>query len=157
MEGQQPKKNVFTSILAILGTVLVCLTILAPIIVTVIFAFKERLFLFDYLMPAELFPFALAGGVLLFWAALRKRSRREWIGWSLGSGILMLVVSQLIAVLTGLANGESPPGGVWFIIVLIFLAGYILAVISLCVSGVLLLRDIFRSKIEPMGIPEAEG
>ncbi len=41
---------------------------------------RERIFRFDYLMPAELFPATLVGGGLLIWAALRAHSRRRLIG-----------------------------------------------------------------------------
>ena len=148
MEAQQsePKKDVLTWILAILGTALVSFTILAPIVLTVIFAIQERIFLFDYLMPAELFPIVLGGGVLLFLAALRQRSHRKWIGWSLGSGIALLVGVLLIPALTGLANGTAPIDSAWLTIVLIFLAGYILAVICLIIGGVLLLIKIFQPR-----------
>jgi len=159
MEAQQskPKGDAFTWILAILGTALVVFTVLMPFILSVIFAFQEQVFLFDFLMPAEMFPFAIVGGVLLFWAALRKRSRREWIGWSLGSGFLMLVVSQLIAVLTGLANGTAQPGTPWRTVVFLALLGYVLAVIFLAVGGILLLLRIFQSRDASSEKADVEG
>jgi hypothetical protein len=79
------KKNVFTKILAITGTVLVCLPILAPILLSVIFLIADGEFLFDYLMPAELFPVAMAGGVLLLWAAIREKRRLGWVGGGLAA------------------------------------------------------------------------
>jgi hypothetical protein len=57
------KKGGVTIILAILGTVLVWFPILAPVLLSVAAIIKERPFRFDYLMPAELFPAALVGGV----------------------------------------------------------------------------------------------
>ena len=59
------KKNLFTKILAIAGTVLVWFPILAPFLLSVAVIFTNHVFRFDYLMPAELFPFALVGGGLL--------------------------------------------------------------------------------------------
>jgi hypothetical protein len=151
MESQLSTHNrdLFSRILVILGTVLVWFTIIFPIILSVILAVQERVFLFDFLMPAELFPFAVGGGALLFWGALRAGSRRRLIGWSLGAGVVLLFGSQLIAILTGLASGEAQAGSVWRVIVLITLSGYILAVISLCAGGIMLLLDIFRPQKEP--------
>ncbi|HEX6384498.1 MAG TPA: hypothetical protein VF177_07500, partial [Anaerolineae bacterium] len=63
------KKGILTRILAIVGTVLVWLPILAPVMFSMAAIIEERVFRFDYLMPAELFPVALVGGGLLIWAA----------------------------------------------------------------------------------------
>ena len=53
------KKDVLTRILAIAGTVLVWLPILAPALFSVVAVIQEGTFRFDYLMPAELFPSVL--------------------------------------------------------------------------------------------------
>jgi hypothetical protein len=53
------KKNKLTKILAIAGTLLVWFPILAPILFFVPGMMRRRMFHFDYLMPAELFPFVL--------------------------------------------------------------------------------------------------
>jgi hypothetical protein len=135
-------KNIFTKILAIAGTALVWFPILAPILFSMIAILTRRMFRFDYLMPAELFPTALAGGGLLLWAALRARSRRRLIGWGLGLAVGLLVGGQALAVVTGLASGESEPTGVWWALVLASLAIYSLALVAMGVGGVLLLRDL---------------
>jgi hypothetical protein len=143
------KKNVLTKVLAITGTVLVWFPILAPIILTTILLIVERIFRFDYLMPAELFPFALVGSGLLLWAALRAHSRMKLIGWGLGIAILMLFGGQGVAVLTGLASGEIEPIGWIWGLVLASLAIYSLALIFIGAGGVLLLRDLFRKHMLP--------
>lgn len=143
------KKNVLTKVLAITGTVLVWFPILAPIILTTIVFIVERIFRFDYLMPAELFPFALVGSGLLLWAAFRAHSRTKLVGWGLGIAILMLFGGQGIAVLTGLASGEIEPiGWIWWL-VLASLAIYSLALIFIGTGGALLLRDLFRQRVSP--------
>jgi hypothetical protein len=143
------KKNALTKVLAITGTVLVWFPILAPIILTTILLIVERIFRFDYLMPAELFPFALVGSGLLLWAALRAHSRTKPIGWGLGIAILTLFGGQGIAVLTGLASGEIEPiGWIWWL-VLASLVLYSLALIFIGTGGALLLRDLFRQRVSP--------
>ena len=148
------KKDLLTKILAIAGTFFAWLPILAPVFLSVIVIIQGRIFLFDYLMPAELFPLALLGGGLLVWAALRARSRLAPIAWGLGLSIGLLVGSQLLAVITGLASGETEPAGFWWLLVLAMIAAYSLALILTGVGGSLLLRDLFgkpRPPVENLG------
>ena len=95
-------------------------------------------------MPAELFPVALVGGGLLIWAALRARSRRRIIGWGLGVAVGSLVGGQALAVVTGLASGETEPTGWWWALVLTSIVVYALALVVIGVGGVMLLRDLFK-------------
>ncbi len=144
---QMPKKDLFTKILAIAGTVLVWLPLLAPLLFFVGRIVAGRRGLIDYLMPAELFPAVLLGGGALLWAALRARSRQKLIGWSLGVAVGALVGSQALAVVTGLASGAREPVGVWWALVLALLGVYTLAVMAIGVGGGLLLRELlYRGK-----------
>ncbi len=143
------KKDVLTTILAIVGTVLVWFPLLAPVLVSVIGMTQERMFRFDYLMPAELFPAALVGGGLLLWAALRARSRLNLIGWSLGIAVGSLVGGQVLAVVTGLASGETEPTGWQWALVLASIVAYSLALVAMGIGGLLLLRDLFKAHPSP--------
>ncbi len=140
-------KNILTKILAIAGTVLVWLPIAAPLLFSMVFFARAQIFRFDWLMPAELFLFALAGGGLLLSAALRAHSRTRLVAWGIGIAILMFFGSQSIAVVTGLASGEREPTGWIWITVLAALAIYTLAVILVGSGGILLLRDLFRKRL----------
>jgi hypothetical protein len=141
-------KSVFTKTLAIAGTVLAWFPILAPILFSVALFIRAQLFRMDYLMPAELFPFALAGGLLLIWAAIRTRARLKLIGWSLGIAVGMLVGGQALAVATGLASGETEPTGWPWALVISSLIAFILALVAVGVGGVLLLKDLYKPKQE---------
>jgi hypothetical protein len=143
------KKGVFTKILAIVGTVLVWFPILAPILLSVAAFITERVFRFDYLMPAELFPAALVGGGLLIWAALRARSRWGLIGWGFGVAASLLVGGQELAVVTGLASGATEPVGWRWALVLASIVVYSLALVVIGVGGVLLLHDLFKPPRSP--------
>ncbi|MBN1888344.1 MAG: hypothetical protein JW850_10150 [Thermoflexales bacterium] len=143
------KKDVFTRILAIVGTVLVWFPVLAPVLLAVIVLVAQGGFHFDYLMPAELFVFALAGGGLLIWAALRARSRLRLIGGGLGIAIVSLVGSQGLAVVTGLASGATEAAGWRLALVLSLLIVYVLALLAVGVGGLLLLRDLFKASQAP--------
>ena len=124
------KKDILTKALAIAGTVLVWIPILAPILFSAAFLIQTGSFRLDYLMPAELFPLALLGGGFLVWAALRARARRGLIGGSLASAALLLVAGQALAVVTGLASGRTEPTGWPWALVLASLALYVLALVA---------------------------
>jgi len=140
------KTGVFTRILVIAGTLLAWFPLLAPLLLGVGVSIARRRFMIDYLMPAELFPVALVGGLLLLWAAIRMKSRRGLIGGGLGAAVVLLFGSQGLAVLTGLASGEAEPVGWRFALVLGMLAGYIVALAVVGVGGALLLREVFGKK-----------
>ena len=140
-------KSVLTKILAIVGTVLVWFPILTPVLLSVAAVIAEGMFRFDYLMPAELFPVALVGGCLLLWAALRARSGCRLVGWCLGIAVGSLVGGQVLAVVTGLASGETEPVGWPWALVLAALAIYTLAVVVMGVGGLSLLRKLFRARL----------
>ncbi len=139
------KKDGLTKGLAIAGTALIWLPIVAPVVLTLILLISRGIFRFDFLMPAELFPLAAIGGGLLIWAALRARSRRGLILGGFGIAIALLVLGQLLAVVTGLANGDTEPSGFWFVLVIAMIVGYSLAVVAVAVGGVLILRDLFKT------------
>ncbi|PKO15710.1 MAG: hypothetical protein CVU39_09305 [Chloroflexi bacterium HGW-Chloroflexi-10] len=138
------RKGPFTKILAIVGAVLVWFPLLAPVLFSLVRLSQSRRFLFDYLMPAELFPAALVGGVLLLWVAWRAHSRRKLISWGLGVAVASLVGGQALAVISGLASGETEPNGWQWALVVASLTIYILALMAIGVGAILLLRDLFN-------------
>jgi len=139
-------KGVFTKILAVAGTIFVWFPILSPIFLTTIFFIQEHIFRFDYLMPAELGLFALGGGILLLIAAFQMRSHAKLIGWRLGTALVTIVGGQALAVITGLADGSTEVGGWQWMLVLGSLVVYTLSVVSVGLGGILVLRDLFKSR-----------
>lgn len=146
------KRVVLTKTLAVAGTVLVWFPIFATLTTSVVASIGQHLFRLDYLMPAELFPAALVGGGLLMWAALRARSRRGLIGWGLGAVGGLLLGGQALAVVTGLAPGETEPAGWLWALVVASIVIYSLALVEMGVAGVLLVRDVFRHG-DKSGVP----
>ncbi len=138
------KKNALAKILAIAGTVLVWFPILAPVLLSVALLIAECIFRFDYLMPAELFPFFFVGGGLLIWAALRARLHLKLIAWGVGIAIAMLFIGQGLAIVTGLASGANEAEGWRFALVLASLVIFSLSIIATGVGGILLWRDLFK-------------
>ncbi len=139
-------KGVFTKILAVAGIILVWFPILFPLVTSAVSLIRSQVFLFDYLMPAEFFPFSLAGALLLLWAALRARAFRKLIVWGTAAAVFFFIAFQLVAVFTGLASGETEPAGLTIILVNAGLVLFIAAVLELCVVGILLLKKVFTSR-----------
>lgn len=137
------KKDVLTKGLAISGTALVWLPLLAPVLFSAVRLIQGGHFLFDFLMPAELFPLVLVGGLLLLWAAFRARMRRAILGWGLGAAVVLLVGSQALAVVTGLASGETELGTWQGALVIGLFVLFLLAVVAIAIGSVLLVRDLF--------------
>ncbi len=141
------KRNILTRILAIGGTVLVGLPILAPLVLAVLFWFKEGVFRLDYLMPMELIFVALLGGCVLLLAAVRAHSRwRGSLGWALGVAAASPPLAQGLAVLTGLASRERVMADWPMGLVLAFVVLYSLALIVMVGLGVLLTRQVFQQR-----------
>lgn len=129
--------------LALVGTGLAWLPIAATVALSAVVTLRSGRFRLDYLMPAELFPAALLGGILLLIAALRTRSHRAPIAWSLGLMVFMLVAGQGLAVVTGLASGAAEPEGWRLALVAGLLVAYVVALVALDISAVRLVRDLF--------------
>jgi hypothetical protein len=136
------RRGILTRLLAIIGTILIWLPLAAPVVLGIVVLFRARRFRFDYLMPAEIFPVALLGGVLLIWASWRARSRRALIGWGLGLAVALLVGSQGLAVVTGLASGATGMDSPWFTVVLAGIIAFSLALVAVGIGGILLVRDL---------------
>lgn len=144
------KKNVFSKILAITGTVFAWFPVIAPILASAAISSRAGKFHFDYLLPAELFPVFLVGAGLLIWAAIRVRSRIKYFAWSIGTTIAMLLIGQGLAIFTGLASGANEAAGWRLFVVIAFLVLFTLGIIATAVGGILLIRDLFKPKYQPV-------
>ncbi len=139
----------FTRFLVAAGVLLTWFPLVSPVLMGFFSLLGGSGFRFDYLMPAELFLLALAGGLLLLWASVRTGTRRVWIGGGLLLAVAMLVVGQLIASYSGLADGRIPPTGLWWALVVTSLALYVVGLLIVGIGGVLLLCDVFPLKLKP--------
>jgi hypothetical protein len=138
------KKDYLERGLALFGTIFVLLPVLAPLFFTVVSLLIDGRFRLDYLMPAELFPLALLGAILLLAASLWSHMRRSVIGWGIGIALASLAAGMVLSQVSGLATGETEPTGWIMAVVLVPLAAYTLAIVVIGVGGILLLRDLFR-------------
>jgi len=139
------KINALTKTLAITGTILVWIPVLAPVLFSTSLFIQRGIFHFDYLLPAEAFPIALAGGLLLIWASIRAKRYQKLIGWAFIAFVVLPFAGQAVASVTGLATGEVEPVGWQMALLVTAIITYILAVIAVGVGGILLIRSIFWS------------
>jgi hypothetical protein len=152
-DGGMERKNVLTKVLAVIGTVLVWFPIVATVALSMVGSIRSHIFLFDYLLPLELFPAVLAGGGVLLWAALLACLRRGLIAWGLGITAGMLIAGQVLAVTSGLASGQTEPAGWIWTMLLVSIGIYWLALLELGIVGVLLIRDLYRNGKKDLSLP----
>lgn len=135
-------------VLAVSGTVLTGLPLVAPallMVATVVTGGPPR---FDFLMPGELVAFVIAGATALVAAAVLGRR----LQWATAAGLALIVALFVLigvaADTTGLASGAVQPAG----LPLLFVAGayvlYVVAVAAETSLGVLLCRRYFASSGE---------
>ncbi|GHF13104.1 hypothetical protein [Pseudolysinimonas yzui] len=134
---------VVARLLAVVGTVLVGLPLVAPVGLAIASLFVGGFHL-DFLLPGELFLVVLAGGAALLGAALVSRRRRWPIGALLAAVVVLLAATALFANATGLASGSTEAEGWPLAIVAGTYALYVAAVVTLFVTGIVLCRDLFR-------------
>jgi len=140
-------RGVLSKILAVAGTVLVGLPIFALFAFLVVGLFSSGgSFLFDYLIPAEVFPVVLCGGLLLLWAAFRGKAYRKPLIWIFVGSLLSLAACQGIAVVSGLADGSRDASGPIFYLVNALIILYDIGVLALLVLGIFLVRKMFSKK-----------
>ena len=130
------KKDTLSKILAVVGTALVWLPILAPLVLGFISLGMDGIFRFDYLMPAELGILVFVGGATLIWGAIRTELRRRIIVWGFG------LAAGSIAILMVL--GDVVPGSLEWAIAIGLLVTYSLAIMIMGVGGILLWRNLFK-------------
>jgi peptidoglycan/LPS O-acetylase OafA/YrhL len=143
--SHKTKNNLLTKVLAIVGTILVWSPVVFTVVIAIIGTMSDKIIQFNYLMPAELCPFALAGVMLLLWASRRARLKQKIFGWGLGSAIFLLISTQLIANLSGLATREVEPSGWAWILGLACIALYSLILIQIGIAGILLIKELWHS------------
>ncbi|SHN54778.1 hypothetical protein [Fervidobacterium gondwanense] len=129
-------------ILTITGLILVWIPVLAPAFFSIVALIQMGRFLFDFLMPAELFLVFLAGAILLLVASIRTKHYVKQIGFGLLSAVILLFGGQGIAVITGLASGEREFGDWVTVLVMVMIFLYIFAVIEIEIFGFYLLRKM---------------
>jgi len=132
-----PDNTPFTKALAVTGTVCIWSPIVIPFLLTVIAFFRRFELVFDFLMPAELFPVAIIGAALLLWASFRARSKRRWISFGIAASALALASAQLLAEVSGMASGAAEASGTWYILAVSLIVVYTVTLAVVGVGGII--------------------
>lgn len=136
------KRDALTKTLAVAGTVLVALPLLAPFLLGLVSIGRLGGFRLDYLMPFEVYPVTVVGMILLAWAAMRAKIRQRavmiCIAVMLG-GLLLLSVS---AQATGIADSEVTLETWRYVVTSAFGVMSLVAQLALVAYGWLLGRDL---------------
>lgn len=148
------KNDKWSKILIIAGLLLLLLPVLFPLVLAIVALIQHHQFLFDFLMPTELYPAVLIGAVLIFITAFRLRWRVKVMGILALSLILLPLIGQLAAFATGLAHGDTEIGSSAFYLVSGVFVLYDVAILIFGVLGILLMGALIhdsknkRQKIE---------
>ncbi len=142
-------KSTLSKVFAIAGTALVWLPVLFMFLTAIIGSLSRKMFLFDYLMLAELFFIVLAGAVSLLVAGILSKTLVKWFVWSSIAAVLSLAAAQLIAIVSGLAHGVHEPSGFFFGIIIGLIVLYNLLVIGIGILGILLIKRLYAKKELP--------
>ena len=131
-----PKRQGFTRVLAIIGTVLLWLPVILVVVLTVGGVPKEVGWLpFSAVGAMDMFPVVVLGGGVLLWAALRARSHRKVLGLSLAAPVGSIVF--------GVVWSQPVPTGVWVLLVtMALIVLYWIGLLIAAVSGISLVRSL---------------
>lgn len=140
------KNNKLSMALALIGTVLVWFPIAFTLLASFIGFIRSGQAHLDYLMPAEMFPVALIGALLLLWAAIRSKIYKKMAGIGLGLFVAFPVLGSVIATASGLASGRTEMGGTAWAFVLFFIALFAGAQILLGITGILLTKKLIEKQ-----------
>jgi hypothetical protein len=133
-------KSLISKIIAITGTILVWIPIIAPVLLTIIFLIIKGRFAFDFLMPMELIFLVIIGAILLIISSIIMKFKWKIIGISLGTIISIFILGQFIAEITGIASGETEMTSTLYFIMITFVIIYIISLIILGISGITLVK-----------------
>ena len=137
-------KSLISKIIAITGTILVWIPIIAPVLLTIIFLIIKGRFAFDFLMPMELIFLVIIGAILLIISSIIMKFKWKIIGISLGTIISIFILGQFIAEITGIASGETEMTSTLYFIMITFVIIYIISLIILGISGITLVKKFLK-------------
>ena len=137
-------KRIFLIIMAIFGSFLSLLPSFLTIIVSLAHFVKSGKFLFDYLIPAELFPAPMTGAFLIAMAALMEQLNIKRLSSAFITMIVSLATALGIAYFSGMSSGARAAQGLPFIAAVVFIALYSISTIWVGYEGVRIARKLIK-------------
>lgn len=127
--------------LALVGTTLVALPLLAPVVLGLASIGRLGGLRIDYLMPFEVYPVTLVGVLLMVAASLWAKSRRAATGITVGVMFGGILLAGLAAELTGIADSVETLETWRYVLTGGLAALSLLAQCVLVALGILMVRD----------------
>ena len=135
-------KHKIINIIFILGCILVWLPFILPLIFAFISLAQSGRFLFDFLIPMEIFPVVIIGALLIVATHLiRKLPVKIVVGSFIGI-ILSLLFAMIYAELSGVASGKTDIVSFPGFLILLSLIIYYLSSIIVGVRGLSYLKKL---------------
>ncbi|MBO8160755.1 MAG: hypothetical protein H0Z24_03885 [Thermosipho sp. (in: Bacteria)] len=116
------KNKVYTG-LSYIFSIISTFPIIVPVFLTMVVLITKGMFLYDYMMPAELFLFTILGGfgvLLIGWINKQSMKKLKLLLIFLILSIINFLTAMAYSILTGLAHGDTEPVGIHFIMIVIF-------------------------------------
>lgn len=132
--------------LAVVGTVFAWLPIVVTVALSLAGSIDTGTVQIDWLMPAAMFVFYGVGAAMLVLVAIGTHRRRRLVVGSVTAAVVTLFAAQGLALISGMASGQTEPTGWTWTLTLMLLAVHTVAVITTGVGGVRLSRDLLRAR-----------
>lgn len=134
-------KPFWPKVMALGGTLMVLAPLAFTLLLGIIHLLSSKFLMFDYLLPAELYPLVFIGGLMLIAVAFWQKLERKLIGVSLGVATLALLLVIAIG-LAGLEPKAGQPVSFQMIIIYLLLTVYTGALVALGWGGFKLFRQL---------------
>jgi hypothetical protein len=147
------RRDATTKTIATIGSVVVALPIVAPLVLGLRFAGGPVGYRVDYLMPFEVYPVTVVGMILVVWAAMRAHAHRRGVWLSIAGMIGGILLAGISAQVTGIANSVETLARWKYVLTAALGAGSLVAQVALIVMGFLIVRD--AGSAQPDATPPA--
>lgn len=134
--------DVLARTLALIGTVLLALPLIAPFALGLLVMGRPGGFRFDFLMPFEVYPVTIVGAALVVWASLRSHMRRGAVAAAIAAMLGGVVLAGVSAQATGIAQSAEQLEAWKYVLTSALAAVSILGQVALIVESWLLSRDL---------------
>lgn len=135
-------KTYWVRVMIAAGIMIVLSPLLIMVLASAIHLFRSGFLVFDYLLPAELFPLVLIGGLLLLAVSLSQKMEQRLVGLGLAIPVLSLMLLIGYARLSGMDSSPDGPGTVQRVMIGLLMATYIAGLIVLAWGGIKMNRRI---------------
>lgn len=137
-------KTFWLRVMTVAGVMIVWSPLVLMLLTGIPRLFRSGMLQFDYLLPAELFPLLLIGGLLLLAVSLSQKLERRLVGLGMLIPVASLLLLILFANVSGMDKSPTSPTGFQMAMIAFFMIAYTAGVGLLGVGGLRLHKQISR-------------